>query len=575
MGAQGSCGTCNSCRPPGSVHIKQVDVDGAGPANEEAREQGEQSPTSEGRSSISQTPERRRRASVTSLKDGGPIGMNRDSTSSPTGTKRMRRGSTSTMTISSMSGQRSLCGGFQVELGCGRGCVEDFYDLGAVLGQGSSGVVQKCSSKASGLTCAVKSMLKSASIVKKEEINLMKKLDHPNIIRLYETFEDATNYYLVVEYCSGGELFDKIVSVGNFSEQAGAMCAQQMLRAINYMHKCRIMHRDLKPENWLLAVDNDMDSILLKLADFGLATKFAVGHFASTKAGTPYYVAPEVLNGRYTSKADIWSTGVILYVMLCGSPPFRGTNTLEVLDAVKKAELKFTETEWRNMSPEAKNFLRSLLIKDQAKRPTAQVALSDPWVVNAHELVKVSRASLETMRTNLETFAGASRLKKAAIGAIALHLSDADVENLRDLFVFIDANHDGLLSHTEILNSFKTGGVQFPSNMRDILFALDPANKGNSMTYSEFLVAAMDPALYQTEDHCWTAFKLFDHKTQGHIYRDQMDALAQSVGTKEEDKKSVDDIFAEVDLNRDDKIDFGEFMGMMTRMPDSADTTDA
>lgn len=141
-----------------------------------------------------------------------------------------------------------------------------------------------------------------------EEMAIMKLLDHPNIVRLYETFEDQRNVYLILELCTGGELFDRIVADGKFTEQAAASCIQQMLRAINYMHQNYIMHRDLKPENWLLAsAEVKTEKMDLKLIDFGLSKRFASGEYASTKAGTPYYVAPEVLEGRWCARVSGWS----------------------------------------------------------------------------------------------------------------------------------------------------------------------------------------------------------------------------------------------------------------------------
>merc|ERR1719223_2140829 len=188
----------------------------------------------------------------------------------------------------------------------------------------------------------------------REEMAIMKLLDHPNIVRLFETFEDARNVYLVLEICTGGELFDRIVADGRFTEQVAARVVQQMLRAINYMHQNYIMHRDLKPENWLLATDAEIMATDLKLIDFGLSKRFVPGEFASTKAGTPYYVAPEVLEGRYAEKSDIWSIGVIMYIMLCGAPPFSGNDTEAVLESVKIAKPEFEKKDWKGISQEAK-----------------------------------------------------------------------------------------------------------------------------------------------------------------------------------------------------------------------------
>jgi calcium-dependent protein kinase len=199
-----------------------------------------------------------------------------------------------------------------------RGDLEEFYKVEKkVIGEGSYGSVVKCQNKDThqwrALKAINKKLVKNAEQFK-EEMAIMKLLDHPNIVRLYETFEDARTVYLVLELCTGGELFDRIVEVGNFTEKVAARCVQQMLRAVNYMHMNYIMHRDLKPENWLLSSNEEIKKADLKLIDFGLSKRFTPGDFASTKAGTPYYVAPEVLDGRYAEKSDVWSIGVIMYI---------------------------------------------------------------------------------------------------------------------------------------------------------------------------------------------------------------------------------------------------------------------
>lgn len=164
----------------------------------------------------------------------------------------------------------------------------------------------------------------------------MRNLDHPNIIKLYETFEDSRNIYLVMEICEGGELFDRIIDKGQFSETEARVIFTQMIQAINYCHSNGIAHRDLKPENFLFLTKAEDSPI--KVIDFGLSKHFDEkgGHSAmTTRAGTPYYISPEVLSGNYDESCDIWSSGVILYILLSGVPPFGGDSDPEILEAVK------------------------------------------------------------------------------------------------------------------------------------------------------------------------------------------------------------------------------------------------
>lgn len=208
------------------------------------------------------------------------------------------------------------------------GKLQDFYDLEKKnLGEGSYGAVYKGINKSTGQPRAVKSICKDQmkNLERfKSEINIMKMMDHPNIIKLYESFEDKKNIYLVMELCNGGELFDRIIDAGHFKEVQAAIIMQQIIRAIYYMHDNHVCHRDLKPENFIFNTKDPIEKALLKIIDFGLSCTFTDGQVLSTKAGTPYYVAPQVLAGKYDQLSDLWSCGVIMYVLLCGYPPFFG-----------------------------------------------------------------------------------------------------------------------------------------------------------------------------------------------------------------------------------------------------------
>jgi len=221
-----------------------------------------------------------------------------------------------------------------------RARLEDQYKVQreTFLGEGSYSSVFRCTHKQTGHEKAVKAvsrrLLRSVMQVE-EEIRIMRLTDHPNIVRLHETFEDNKCVYLVLELCNGGELFDALVDYAPLMERAAAACMQQMVRAVSYLHQNHIVHRDLKAENWLLANDGPVEKQQLKLADFGLAKRLHPGDFAKTKAGSPYYVAPEVLKGKYNDRADVWSLGVIMHMLLSGAPPFTGDGTKEVLEQVK------------------------------------------------------------------------------------------------------------------------------------------------------------------------------------------------------------------------------------------------
>ena len=209
------------------------------------------------------------------------------------------------------------------------GKLRDHYRIGKMLGSGAFGEVRVCVHRESGAQRAVKVLRKSHMDEDEKkmlfiEINNLKDLDHPNILKMYEFFEDEKRYYIVTDICKGGELFDEIVARGKFSEQDASVLMKQVLSCINYCHKNHIVHRDLKPENVLLEQNKEFDQI--KIIDFGTSLIFDENKKLDEKLGTPYYIAPEVLAKNYGPKCDIWSCGVITYITLSGIPPFNGAS---------------------------------------------------------------------------------------------------------------------------------------------------------------------------------------------------------------------------------------------------------
>jgi calcium-dependent protein kinase len=214
-------------------------------------------------------------------------------------------------------------------------------------------------------------------------------LDHPNVLKLYEYFEDAKNVYLITELCTGGELFDRIIKEEFFSEKIAARIFKQILQPLNYCHQHGIAHRDLKPENFLFETDDAEADI--KVIDFGLSkilkhpdikdglTNHGKGNVKdldrmNTRAGTPNYISPEVLAGNYGVECDLWSAGCILYILLCGYPPFYGDDDQQILEMVQRGKFDFDGEEWDEISKEAKDLIKKLICKPE-KRLTAEEAL--------------------------------------------------------------------------------------------------------------------------------------------------------------------------------------------------------
>jgi calcium-dependent protein kinase len=271
------------------------------------------------------------------------------------------------------------------------------------MGTGGFGVVYKCRHRETKQTRAVK-IIPKKKIKNMEtflqEIKIMQKLDHPNVLKLFEYFIDDKEVYLVTEICKGGELFDRIVAREFYPEPEAAIIFEQILRSVNYIHSMGIAHRDIKPENFLFESKEEDSS--LKIIDFGLSkilekgeikgdtsTKIAPGDGKrrklaqlgkmTTKAGTPCYISPEVLTGNYNIDCDMWSVGCMLYILLCGYPPFEGDDDYELCQSILKGKVEFDGEEWESISKDAKSLINSMICKPE-KRLTADEALRHKWM---------------------------------------------------------------------------------------------------------------------------------------------------------------------------------------------------
>ncbi|KAM6169235.1 serine/threonine-protein kinase DCLK3 [Rhynchocyon petersi] len=262
--------------------------------------------------------------------------------------------------------------------------VDKHYEPGRVLGDGNFAVVKGCRHRESGQAYAMKiidkSKLKGKEDMVDSEIVIMRSLSHPNIVQLHEVYETDTEIYLIMEYVRGGDLFDAIIEKVKFPEREAALLVTDLCRALVHLHDKRVVHRDLKPEN-LLVQRNEDKSTTLKLADFGLAKLVVRPIF--TVCGTPTYVAPEILSEKgYGLEVDMWAAGVILYILLCGFPPFRSPDRDqdELFNIIQLGHFEFLAPYWDSISEAAKDLVSHLLVVDPRKRYTAHQVLQHPWI---------------------------------------------------------------------------------------------------------------------------------------------------------------------------------------------------
>ncbi|QKX55070.1 uncharacterized protein TRUGW13939_02162 [Talaromyces rugulosus] len=259
---------------------------------------------------------------------------------------------------------------------------KSLYRFGRTLGAGTYGIVREADSPQG--KCAVKIILKKNvrgnEQMVYDELELLQRLNYPNIVHFRDWFESRDKYYIVTELATGGELFDRICEYGKFTEKDASQTIKQILGAVHYLHERNIVHRDLKPEN-LLYLTSDLQSSLV-LADFGIAKMLEhSGDVLTSMAGSFGYAAPEVmLKEGHGKPADMWSMGVITYTLLCGYSPFRSENMRDLIEECRAGHVQFHSRYWGGVSDDAKDFIKSLLTPDQNKRASAEEALQHPWL---------------------------------------------------------------------------------------------------------------------------------------------------------------------------------------------------
>jgi calcium-dependent protein kinase len=393
------------------------------------------------------------------------------------------------------------------------------------------------------------------------EINIMTKIDHPHVIKLFEIYEDNRYIYLVMEECCGGELFDRIIDRINsqkmFTEKETASIFKQLMSAICYCHAAGICHRDLKPENLLfLGKDNDSP---LKVIDFGLSRIFQKDdQKMTTKVGTAYYVSPEVLAGNYDEKCDVWSAGVILYILLCGDPPFNGANDNEIYRRIQAKKFSFPSPQWDKISDDVKDLIKHMLCEPE-KRFTAEQVLKHTWV--NHLAPNSTEVVLNLNVDSMKNYTHSNKLKKAVLTFIASRLKEDDIKELKDIFMALDDNKDGTLTLEEI----KQGLAKLKDckiNIEEIFQSIDTDGSG-VINYTEFLAATIDKKVYLKEERLYEAFKTFDTDGSGKISTEEVLKIMKA---DKENASSIENMMKTFDADGDGEIDYNEFIVMMSKV---------
>ena len=462
---------------------------------------------------------------------------------------------------------KTVPAGKKTNFGYQRG-FEKKYTIGKLLGHGQFGYTYSATDNSTGDRVAVKKIDKNKMIQPiavedvKREVKILQALSgHENVVQFHSAFEDDSFVYIAMELCEGGELLDRILSKkdSRYSEKDAAQVVRQMLKVAAECHLNGLVHRDLKPENFLFI--SPKEDSPLKATDFGLSDFIKPGKKFKDIVGSAYYVAPEVLKRKSGPESDVWSIGVITYILLCGRRPFWDKTEDGIFKEVLRNKPDFNRKPWPTISNSAKDFVKKLLVKDPRARLTAAQALSHPWVREGGDATEIP-LDISALY-NMRQFVTYSRLKQFALRALASTLDEQELANLRDQFHAIDVDKNGSISLEEMRQAL---AQDRPWKVKDgcvmeILKAMD-CNTDGLIDFPEFVAATLH--VRQLEEHDskkWEqisqiAFEKFDVDKDGFITPEELKMHAGLKG-------SVQPILKEADIDKDGKISLNEFRRLL------------
>lgn len=416
-------------------------------------------------------------------------------------------------------------------------------------------------------TIELESIDKDKLILLKTEISCLKKLIHPNIVHFFQLFYDENNIHMVMEPCMNGSLFDKILEKGTFSEKEAIKIMISLLSAINYCHKNKIIHRDIKPENILLVnpvktTNNTSEKTEweydLRLIDFGLShiySKKDLNSLLSSSVGSPYFMAPEVLNECYNSKCDIWSLGVLFYFLIAGVPPFYSDSIPELFKLILNSQPNFRTDIWKNVSNETKEAIAYMLIKDFRRRPSCEELLKLPCFNK--ELLKLHNPDKLLKCEGLISWVydyvkHKNSFIKEISNAMSNQLCTSDFKKASYLFKILDSNNCGKISVNILLKFLSEKQVD-----------LSPFKNVDDLQYSD-IIEAITFKKFHNEDFYLHTFETFDIDLDSHITFNDFSTTIFKNASKIT-QLEIDQILKEVGLNRKFKLSVNEFRKMLVK----------
>mmetsp|Transcript_46180 Transcript_46180/g.53468 ORF Transcript_46180/g.53468 Transcript_46180/m.53468 type:complete len:511 (+) Transcript_46180:33-1565(+) len=446
------------------------------------------------------------------------------------------------------------------------------YEFIKELGKGAFGEVVEAMHKDSKQHRAVK-IISHTGISETEreeifkEIETLKRLDHPNVMKIYEYYVDDNHIFIIGEIYNGGELLEKIVESKQFTEKKAADIMRQILLGVNYCHQNKIVHRDLKPQNILF--DTKGEDAALKIVDFGVSANIEPNMQFNRATGTPLFMAPEVLNKNYNEKCDLWSCGVILYILLSGELPFKGKTKDAILKKIQLGQYTTEGPIWEKISAEGKSFLKKLMMFDPKARYSAEKALQDPWITKAHERLENNLIQREALE-NIRTYRATTKLQEAFYLFISSYFARKEEKNTYlKVFQKLDRNGDGQLTRDELLKGFaEINKFGFNEKEVDELLKQADSNGNGVIDYGEFVAASINRKTLLDKERLEAAFNLFDKDGNGELTMDEIKEVF-SPGEKNMNDEEWVALIKEVDKNKDGKINYTEFRDLMIQIAES------
>ena len=456
---------------------------------------------------------------------------------------------------------------------------QDYRKL-KMISEGQNSSVYEVQNRVTDIIRSMKIIKKNPGSSKQDEkdiidqINILKKIDHPNIVKMFEFYNYQDYYSIIAEFCKGGQFYEEIRAKAPFDEKYTAYVMYQIFSAINYCHKLNIIHRDLKPEN-IFIVNRYKNNYYpnIKIADFGMGTMIEKNKFQNKLVGSIHYVAPEVIEKRYNEKCDIWSCGVIMYALLSRNPPFGGDTEEEIIYKIKKGNYDLKSHPFDKISESGKDLIRKLLTKDIKQRISAQDALNHPWFKEqkSKELYNEIQDEkiVEKLLNNLKKYKKNSIIQETSLAFLVHNFPQMkDVINACKLFNQLDLNGDGKITEHELYKFLchRINSDTLDDDIREIYNKLDMDNDGY-IQYEEFVRAAVSKEKFLGENVLKFAFGFFDKDNSGKItFNEIAEVYEKSIPDKKNVEKALNNIMNEVDINRDGKISFDEFSKVMKKM---------